>query len=169
MAKIRTTQIRQIGIMVKDMDQAVAAFERFLNMKADFVGVTEEYEVTGQKLWGKPCRGRCHQALFNLENIQIELVSPYGEGDSVWKECLERDGEGLHHLAFKTNNIQEAIQETEERSSAKLMQYGTWPDTPENGQYAYMDMRNEIKTIVELLEADEGENWDGMETEDERK
>lgn len=30
----------------------------------------------------------------------------------------------------------------------------------ENGQYAYMDVHSEIKTIVELLEADEGENWD---------
>ena len=129
-------------------------------MKADFVGVTEPYEVTGQELWGKPCYGRCHQALFNLENIQIELVSPYGEGDSVWKECLDRDGEGLHHLAFKTDNIKEALKDVEDRSNAKLMQYGTWPDFPKNGQYAYMDVHSEIKTIVELLEADEGENWD---------
>ena len=142
MAKIRTKQIRQIGILVRDLEKSVAAFERFL------------------ELWGKPCYGRCHQALFNLENIQIELVSPYGEGDSVWKECLDRDGEGLHHLAFKTDNIKEALKDVEDRSNAKLMQYGTWPDFPKNGQYAYMDVHSEIKTIVELLEADEGENWD---------
>ena len=95
-----------------------------------------------------------------MENIQIELVSPYGEGDSVWKECLDRDGEGLHHLAFKTDNIKEALKDVEDRSNAKLTQYGTWPDFPKNGQYAYMDVHSEIKTIVELLEADEGENWD---------
>ena len=50
MAKIRTAQIRQIGIMVKDMEKTVAAFEKFLGRKADFVGVTEKAEVTGQKL-----------------------------------------------------------------------------------------------------------------------
>lgn len=160
MAKIRTTQIRQIGIMVKDLEKAVAAFESFLGMKVDFVGVTEGYEVTKQELWGQPCHGRCYQALFNLDNIQIELVSPYGEGDSVWKECLEKNGEGLHHLAFKTNNIKEAIDDVEKRSDAKLMQYGIWPASPRDGQYAYMDARSEIKTIVELLDADEGENWD---------
>ena len=48
MAKIRTKQIRQIGILVRDLEKSVAAFERFLGMKADFVGVTEPYEVTGQ-------------------------------------------------------------------------------------------------------------------------
>ena len=160
MAKIRTAQIRQIGIMVKDMEKTVAAFEKFLGRKADFVGVTEKAKVTGQKLHGKVCYGRCHQALFNLENIQIELVSPYGEGDSVWKECLEKNGEGLHHLAFKTENIQEAIKDLEQNNNAELVQYGTWPDSPKNGQYAYMDMRSEITTFVELLEADEGEKWD---------
>ena len=146
--------------MVRDMEKSVAAFEKFLGKKADFVGVTEKAEVTGQKLRGEVCFGRCHQALFNLDNIQIELVSPYGEGDSVWKECLEKNGEGLHHLAFKTNDIQGAIEKLEKDNNAELMQYGTWPDSPKNGQYAYMDMRSEITTIVELLEADEGENWD---------
>ncbi len=159
MAIIRTTQIRQIGILVKDLEKSVKAFEKFLGQKVDFMGVTESYEVTRQELRGKPCHGRCYQALFNLENIQIELVSPYGEGDSVWKECLEKDGEGLHHLAFKTNNIKEAMKDIEERSGAELIQYGTWPDSPEVGKYAYMDVRPEIKTIVELLEADEGEDW----------
>ena len=88
------------------------------------------------------------------------MVSPYGEGDSVWKECLEKNGEGLHHLAFKTENIQEAINDLEQNNNAELVQYGTWPDSPKNGQYAYMDMRSEITTFVELLEADEGEKWD---------
>lgn len=160
MAKVRTTQVRQIGILVKDLEKSVAAFEKFLGQKADFVGVTADASVTEQKLWGKPCTGQCYQALFNLENIQIELVSPYGEGDSVWKECLEKDGEGLHHLAFKTENIQKSIEKLEERDGAKLMQYGKWPDSPKDGQYAYIDERNEVKMIVELLEADEGENWD---------
>ena len=159
MAIIRTTQIRQIGILVKDLEKSVVAFEKFLGQKVDYTGVTEPYEVTGQELWGKPCYSRCYQALFNLDNIQIELVSPYGEGGSVWKECLEKDGEGLHHLAFKTNNIKEAIEDVKERSGAEVIQYGTWPDSPENGKYAYMDVRPEIKTIVELLEADEGEDW----------
>ena len=160
MAKVRTKQVRQIGILVRDLEKSAAAFERFLGVKADYIGVTESYEVTKQELWGKPCYGRCYQALFNLDNIQIELVSPYGEGDSVWKECLERDGEGLHHLAFKTSDIKEAIKDMEGRSNAGLIQYGTWPHSPKDGQYAYMDVRSEIKTIVELLEADEGEDWD---------
>ena len=85
-----------------------------------------------------------------MDNIQIELVSPYGEGDSVWKECLERDGEGLHHLAFKTNDIKEAIKDMEGRSNAGLIQYGTWPDSPKDEQNADTDVRTELKTIVQL-------------------
>lgn len=158
MANIKTTDLKQIGIMVRDLEKSVAAFEKLLGRKADHVGITEDYEVTKQELWGKPCRGKCYQALFNLDNIQLELVSPYGEGDSVWKECLEKDGEGLHHLAFQTDDIKGAIHELEEDGDGKLMQYGTWPDSPKDGQYAYVDMRDEIKTIVELLETNETES-----------
>ena len=55
MAKVRTKQVRQIGILVRDLEKSAAAFERFLGVKADYIGVTESYEVTKQELWGKPC------------------------------------------------------------------------------------------------------------------
>lgn len=162
MTKLYTTSVRQIGILVRDFDESVAAFEKFLNHPCDYRGVTEPYEVTGQQLRGKPCTGRCQQALFNLENIQIELISPCGEGDSVWRESLEKDGEGLHHIAFKTNNIQGAMASVSARSNAELMQYGTWPDDPAPGQYAYLDARGKLSTIVELMESPEGEPWDRL-------
>jgi methylmalonyl-CoA/ethylmalonyl-CoA epimerase len=151
MTAVNKTKVTQIGIMVKDLEKSVAAYEEFLGVKADYVGVTEKYEVTKAEYKGKPCYGRCYQALFNLDNVQIELVSPYGDEPSVWRDCLEKDGEGLHHLAFLTDNIQDTMNKMQ-AEGVEVMQYGTWPDEPKPGQYAYMDTRPEIKAIVEMLE-----------------
>ena len=44
---------------------------------------------------------------------KVELLEPLGEG--FLTRFLERYGEGLHHITFKTDNIQEAIEELERR------------------------------------------------------
>jgi len=42
---------------------------------------------------------RCLQAFFELGSVQIELIQP-DENPSVWREDLDKNGEGIHHIAF---------------------------------------------------------------------
>jgi methylmalonyl-CoA/ethylmalonyl-CoA epimerase len=44
---------------------------------------------------------------------KVELLEPLGEG--FLSRFLERHGEGLHHMTFKTDDIKGAIAELEER------------------------------------------------------
>lgn len=151
MSEMKKSRIVQIGIMVRDVDRAVEEWAKLLGVEPK-INITEGYEITKATFRGQPCHGRLKQAAFNLENIQIELVSPYGEEPSVWKDCLDKDGEGLHHLAIKTEDIQDSIKELNE-AGMETMQYGEWPSSPRNGCYAYMDGRNTVKTIIELLQS----------------
>jgi methylmalonyl-CoA/ethylmalonyl-CoA epimerase len=142
-------KVTQIGILVSDIEKATKEWEKFTGIKSEIFTI-ERYEVTGATYMGKPCYGLIKQALFNLSNVQIELISPYGDEPSVWKDCLDQNGEGLHHLAFVTDNVDDAIKEFEV-SEMPLMQIGHWPAEPKDGTYAYMDARNSLKTIIELL------------------
>lgn len=151
MSAMNKKRITQIGIMVRDIEKAAEEWARLLGVEKPKINITEGYEITHATYKGEPCKGRLAQAPFNLENIQIELVSPYGDEPSVWKDCLEKDGEGLHHIAFKTEDIEDSKTELEEMGM-QFMQYGEWPVQPRNGCYTYMDGRDSVKTIIELLQ-----------------
>lgn len=50
------------------------------------------------------------EGILKLGSVELEYVSPVDDEPSYWKECLDRDGEGLHHLAFRTDNITDDMQ-----------------------------------------------------------
>jgi len=149
MSAIDKTRLGQIGILVRDIEASAAAWARFLGVEPPPITQTYGYEVTHATYQGKPCQGLLRQAKFNLENIQIELISPVGDAPSVWRDCLERDGEGLHHLAFRAADMASAVAETT-ALGYPLLQTGSWPLSPKDGRYAYADARGEIHTILEL-------------------
>ena len=150
MQGIKSKRIIQLGIMVKDIEKAAKEWGELLGVEP-VINTTDGYDITKATYHGKPCNGVMKQAAFNFENIQIELVSPVGDTPTVWKEGLDEMGEGLHHIAFLTEDIQKSIQELE-GENVPLMQYGQWKSEPKNGQYAYMDARDKLSTIVELME-----------------
>jgi methylmalonyl-CoA/ethylmalonyl-CoA epimerase len=47
-------------------------------------------------------------AILNLEDTRIELMEPTAK-DSPINKFLDRNGEGLHHLAITADNIQEDV------------------------------------------------------------
>lgn len=142
-------RVTQIGILVADIEAASAEWAQFTGQASE-IFLTEPYEVTGATYRGQPCYGRLKQAFFNLDNVQIELISPFGDEPSVWRDCLEKNGEGLHHLAFMTDQMDEDVHVLEKKG-LRVMQSGHWPAEPVDGTYVYLDGRNSLKTIVELL------------------
>lgn len=87
---------------------------------------------------------------FDLANIQIEFIEPIGEEPSYWKECLDRDGEGLHHIAFHSNSCEKDLADLENQGYPAIQQ-GEWKEEPKNGRYAYLDMQDSLKCIIELV------------------
>ena len=51
-------------------------------------------------------------AILHLENGRIELVEPTGE-DSPIKKFLEKKGQGLHHVALQTDDIDAEVSRME--------------------------------------------------------
>src|SRR5918999_4263777 len=46
---------------------------------------------------------------------KVELLEPIGDGEGFLSRFLERRGEGLHHVTFKTDDIQGAIAQVEQQ------------------------------------------------------
>ncbi len=88
------SHIEHIGIAVKSIDEAKKYYEDVLGLKCYAVE-----EVTDQKV---------RTAFFQVGQTKIELLEPTSEESPVAK-FIEKRGEGIHHIAFSTDNTDEAL------------------------------------------------------------
>jgi methylmalonyl-CoA/ethylmalonyl-CoA epimerase len=68
---------------------------------------------------------------------------------STWREFLDRNGEGVHYIAFVVSGMRERTEKLESMGFP-LVQKGE----STGGRYAYFDTAAGLKTILELLEND---------------
>ena len=84
-------KIDHLGIAVKDLDEVVKYYEDSLGLQCE-----GREEVASQKV---------RTAFFHVGEVHIELLEPTAE-DSPIAKFLEKNGEGIHHIAFGTDNIE---------------------------------------------------------------
>lgn len=140
--------ICQIGIVCNDIEVARKNFATLFGMPVPATVDGGDYEITKCEYLGVPVmNGKCKMAFFDMDNIQIELIEPIGEL-TFWKEYLEHQGNGIHHIACQLDDIEEGICECE-KAGLKLVQRGNFPDN--DGKYAYLDGKEVIGCYLELL------------------
>ncbi len=84
-------KIDHIAIAVNDVEVAMKQYQEALDVKnVEF----ETVESEGVKV-----------GILHLENGRIELIEPTNDSSPI-KKFLEKKGEGLHHMALETDNIE---------------------------------------------------------------
>ena len=90
------TKIDHLGIAVKSLDEAAAYYEKALGLKCE-----HREEVPSQKV---------RTAFFAVGEVHLELLEPTSPESPVAK-FLEKNGEGLHHVAYATTDIAGQLQQ----------------------------------------------------------
>jgi methylmalonyl-CoA/ethylmalonyl-CoA epimerase len=139
-------RVTQIGVVVKDIENACRAYAEFLGMDMPQWFLTDTIDKAHTVFKGEASEARAKLAFFELENITIELIEPVG-GPSTWQEFLENNGEGIHHIAFEIKEMDKKI-EILTKGGLSLLQKGDY----EGGRYCYMDAVSKLGMIIELLE-----------------
>ncbi len=91
-------KIDHIAIAVNDVETATKEYQEALG--ADSVEF-ETVETEGVKV-----------AIIHLENGRIELMQPTNDNSPI-KKFLEKKGEGLHHMALQTDDIEGEVSRME--------------------------------------------------------
>ena len=91
-------KIDHIAIAVNNVEDAAKIYQEALG--ADTVEF-ETIESEGVKL-----------AIIHLENGRIELMQPMND-ESPIKKFLDKKGQGLHHMALQTDNIEGEVERME--------------------------------------------------------
>ena len=97
---------------------------------------------------GKETKFKASGAFGRLfDNIEIELLQHDG-GQSLYKEFLEQEKEGLHHVRYEVDDLSAIIEEFKEEG-IDVIQMGKLMTI----KYAYMDTEPNLGIIVEFWEA----------------
>jgi methylmalonyl-CoA/ethylmalonyl-CoA epimerase len=94
------SHIEHIGIAVKSIDDAIPYYEEILGLKCYAVE-----EVKDQKV---------KTAFFMIGQTKIELLESTDPEGPIGK-FIEKKGEGIHHIAFATQNLEAALEEAESK------------------------------------------------------
>ncbi len=92
--------VDHIGIAVSSLEETL----RFYTEQLGLIHMKTE-EVPTQKV---------KVAFIDAGNVKLQLLEPV-DSESPVAVFIEKRGQGIHHVAFKANNIEERIQEMKER------------------------------------------------------
>jgi methylmalonyl-CoA/ethylmalonyl-CoA epimerase len=94
------SHIEHIGIAVKNLDEAIKFYEDIFGLKCYSIE-----EVADQKV---------KTAFFQVGQTKIELLESTDPEGPIGK-FIEKRGEGTHHIAFATKNIQSSLNGLKEK------------------------------------------------------
>lgn len=140
----------QVGVVVRDLDEAVAFYER-LGI-GPFVEGPSAHTVE-RRIYGEPnTEARVKGRLAQMGNIEFELLQPVS-GRTVQGDFLEEHGEGVVHICAHTDDLERDREELtglgyEVISEGKLN---------DGGRFAYFDTRQVGGVILELFQT--GTSW----------
>ncbi|MBI9034257.1 MAG: methylmalonyl-CoA epimerase [Bacteroidales bacterium] len=96
---MKPTHIEHIGIAVKSLEESIPYYEKVLGLECYSVE-----EVKDQKV---------KTAFFKVGQTKIELLESTDPEGPIGK-YIEKKGEGIHHLAFAVEDVDQALTEAEE-------------------------------------------------------
>jgi len=96
---MKPTHIEHIGIAVKELAPAIEYYEKLLGQKCYSIE-----EVAEQKV---------RTAFFKLGETKIELLEATADDSPIAKFLEKNPHGGVHHIAFCTDNLQNALNDAE--------------------------------------------------------
>lgn len=94
------SHIEHIGIAVKNLEESIKYYENVLGLKCYAIE-----EVKDQKV---------KTAFFMVGQTKIELLESTDPEGPIGK-FIEKKGEGIHHLAFAVDSVENALNEAAEK------------------------------------------------------
>ena len=131
--------IDHVGVAVDDLEEAIALYSERLGMPLAHRETVEEQGVEAVLL----DVGECH----------VELLRPLGPQTAVGK-FLDRKGPGLHHVAYRVDDIDAALARLREEGIELIDQE---PRTGiRNSRVAFVHPRATGSVLTEIVEPAEG-------------
>ena len=128
-------KIDHIGIAVNNLDESISIYRDILGL--EFKG-TEE--IKEQKII---------IGTFMLGGVKIELVQPT-HPDSTMRKFIDKRGEGMHHIAYLVDNIDESLRELSEKGVHLIDEKAK--NGADGARIAFIHPKDMNRVLVEFVE-----------------
>ena len=132
---MKTIKIDHIGIAVKNLDETLKFYRDVLGLKVEGTEVVEEQKV--------------RVAFLPVGDTEIELLESTADDGPIARH-IERSGEGIQHIAFEVDNIQEGIDYMKSKGMRMIDEeprYGAG-----GAKIAFVHPKSSHRVLVELTE-----------------
>jgi methylmalonyl-CoA/ethylmalonyl-CoA epimerase len=132
---MKPSHVEHIGIAVKDLDESIRFYEEVLGLQCYNIE-----EVKDQKV---------RTAFFQVGDSKIELLESTDPEGPIGK-FVEKKGEGVHHVAFSVDNIEEELENAKQKGIRLI------DEKPRKGaeglDIAFIHPKATHGTLIELCE-----------------
>jgi methylmalonyl-CoA/ethylmalonyl-CoA epimerase len=132
---MKALKVDHIGIAVKNLDETLKFYTDILGLECQGTEVVEEQKV--------------RVAFLPVGDTEVELLESTSE-DGPIARFIEKNGEGMQHIAFKVDNIEEAIAYMKEKGMRmidEVPRYGAG-----GAKIAFVHPKSSNRVLVELSE-----------------
>jgi methylmalonyl-CoA/ethylmalonyl-CoA epimerase len=132
---MNATHIEHLGIAVANLEESIKYYEEVLGLKCYSIE-----EVKDQKV---------KTAFFKVGQTKIELLESTSPDGPIGK-FIEKKGEGIHHIAYAVEDLQESLNEVKEKGVRLI------DETPRPGaeglNIAFLHPKSTHGVLTELCE-----------------
>ena len=126
--------VNHIGIAVKSIEET-AKFYKKLGLEIESIEVVESQKV--------------RVAFIPMGDVRIELLEPTSDQSTIAK-FIEKKGEGIHHVALRTENLIDELADAEAKG-IRLIDRTPRPGA-HNAQIAFLHPKSSHGVLLELCE-----------------
>lgn len=141
----------QIGLLVDDLDKVTKNLEQIFGIgpfeivnfpPAGNEDVKREYKGEAADFTAKFC-------FFNLGNIQLEIIQPL-TGKSIWRDFIEKNGPGLHHIKFSIPE-HAPVRQYLESEGIEIEQMGASVGKNVGKEWVFYNTQDKVGFSIELM------------------
>jgi methylmalonyl-CoA/ethylmalonyl-CoA epimerase len=140
-------RLAQIGVYVKDMERSIEQYEKVFGI-GPWLVLEGESDYCMDR--GKETTVKGRIGMGYTGNVQLELIEIL-EGPNLYLDTLGGLDEGLHHLGFTVDNLDERLQACRE-AGIEVLQRGTLKQLGMTIDYAYLDTLDTVGVILEFIQ-----------------
>ena len=128
-------KVDHIGIAVKNLDETIPYYTETLGLS-----VLKIEEVASESV---------RVAFIDAGNVKLELLEPMSSQSAI-HSFIEKKGEGIHHIAFEVEGIEERMKELREKGIRILNEQ---PKIGAGGaQVAFLHPKSSFGVLYELCD-----------------
>lgn len=138
----------QVGFVVNNVEATARKYADTFGLPMPSIIETPGFATAKTTVNGQPSEATAKLAFFQTGQLVVELIQP-DEKPSVWREFLDKNGEGVHHIAFRVADTK-ATEQALSKFGIETQQQGLYADA--SGMYTYVDSIPQLGVMIELLE-----------------